>query len=483
VSSAAGGRASGELINKGFPLESSVDPPSLTTYMSSSLSSLTSTANNVAMTLTGSIGNFSYNSQKLLSPAEFISSPPHSLSTFAKVTPSDFSSALPSVSSSTAVAVPATPTSVTVQTTLAPPPVKSTVDSFTEVSTESPSNSDGDEVDDKVTPQETVQSAKKSFEDICETLDLQQPEVNLSKISTEVSLAVLSDQVFHPETVEGESNKLMTSQHQQFSEVDGWSPHQRSEVLQIEGRVSQTSSDFASANDQDSECEEDPAIDEANKLVNTELHSKPHPEAQLFPDMLPSVTGQPITASGDIQSTNNNLQFLQCNNCSTFNSSEVLNCSHCGCVKNDQWTPQNFLKAIATQNSTDFMIAQSPSTVDAVALSDSTSTVESPAAAAAAAVATVVGNKNNPSSYTAVFTAAPDHSRVSLHAAIVTESPRNSNITLYNSSSLQATAATAVDKETDHSIESYLPSSSSVESSSYSMNHQELTRSVVTVSL
>ena len=154
VSSAAGGGASGELINKGFPLESSVDPPSLTTYMSSSLSSLTSTANNVAMTLTGSIGNFSYNSQKLLSPAEFISSPPHSLSTFAKVTPSDFSSALPSVASSTAVTVPATPTSVTVQTTLAPPPVKSTVDSFTEVSTESPSNSDGDEVDDKVSQEE-----------------------------------------------------------------------------------------------------------------------------------------------------------------------------------------------------------------------------------------------------------------------------------------------------------------------------------------
>ena len=76
------GGASGELISKGLSLESSVDPSPLTTYMPSPLSSLTNTSSNVAMTLTGPIGNFSFNSQKLLSPAEFVSSPPHSLSSF-----------------------------------------------------------------------------------------------------------------------------------------------------------------------------------------------------------------------------------------------------------------------------------------------------------------------------------------------------------------------------------------------------------------
>lgn len=459
VSSAGGGGVSGELISKGFPLERSVDPPSLTTYMSSSLSSLTSTTSNVAMTLTGSIGNFSFNSQKLLSPAEFISSPPHSLSTFSKVTPSDFSSALPSVASSTTAT---TPTSVTVQSALAPPPITSTADSITEVIMESCSNSDDDK-DDKVTQQKTMQSAKNSFQDVCETLDVQKPETNLSKMSADVSL---SDPVFHTEAIDDDTNKLMTSQHNQISEVGGLSPQQRSEVVQIEGRLSQMSSDFASANDQDSECEEDSAINEANNLVNSESHSKPHPEVQLFPDMLPCVTGQPIIVNSDVQSTNNNLQFLQCNNCSTFNSSDVLKCSHCGGIKNSQWTPQNFLKAIATQNSTDLMIAQSPSTVDAVALNESTRTVESAAAG-------VVDNKISPASYTAVLTAAPDHARVSIHAAIVTESPRNSSITLDSSSSPQATA---VDKETN-SIESYLlPSSTSVESNSYSMNDEELTR-------
>ena len=108
------GGASGELISKGLSLESSIDPPPLTTYMPSPLSSLTNTSSNVAMTLTGPIGNFSFNSQKLLSPAEFVSSPPHSLLSFSKITPTDFSSVLQSVVSNTSVAAPAMPTSVTV---------------------------------------------------------------------------------------------------------------------------------------------------------------------------------------------------------------------------------------------------------------------------------------------------------------------------------------------------------------------------------
>ena len=473
----AGGGASGELISKGFSLESSVDPPSLTTFMSSPLSSLTTTS---TMTLTGPIGNFSFNSQKLLSPAEFVSSPPHSLSSFSKVTPSDFSSALPSVASSTAVAAPATPTSIAVQTTIAPPPVTSAEDSSPEITLESSSNSDSDD-DDKVTPQDI---ARSSFEDISETLELPKPEVTPSKISTEVSLSLMSDQVFQSEAVLDESNKLLTSQHNQTSEADGLSSQQKSELLQVEeGRVSQTSSEFASANDQESESEEESAISVANNLVDTEPYSKPQSEvdtSQSFPSVLPDVMGQPTTADSDTLSTSNNVQFIQCNKCSTFNSSDVLKCSHCGCAKNDQWTPQNFLKAVASQNSTDFMIAQCPSTVDVVAENESTNSVESLA----------VDSNVSRISYTSLLTAAPAHGGASVHN-VMTESPRSSVVTLHSTSSLQlatvttvatataTTAAAVVDKNTSHSAESHLTSSTSMGSSSYSVNHQELTRSVM----
>ena len=467
-----GGGASGELISKGLSLESSVDPPSLTTYMPSPLSSLTNTS---SMTMTGPIGNFSFNSQKLLSPAEFVSSPPHSLSSFPKMTPTDFSSALPSVVSNTSVAAPATPTSVAVQTSVAPPPIISAEDSSTEVTVESSSNTDSDDEDDgdddKVTPQEIMQSTEKSFQDISETLELPlQSEVNVSKMSSEVSI---SDPEFHHEAVEGDSNKSVTSQEKQTSEAGGLpSPEQqKSELLQIEGRVSQASSDFASANDQESEYE-DPTINVASNLVDIKPYSKPQSEvAQLFPD----VTEQPISTNSDAQSTSNNVQFIQCNQCSTFNSSEVLKCSHCERPKNDQWTPQNFLKAIATsQNSTEYMMAQSPSTVDVVAVvNESSSAVESSA----------VDSNVTPISYTAatLLTAAPDHSRVSVDDTAMTESQRSSVVTLHTSSSLQvATAATGVDKHTSQSSDiPHLPSSTSVGGSSHTSNHQYLTRSVM----
>ena len=448
LTSASGG-ASGELINKGFSLESSVDPPSLTAYMSSPLSSLTTTS---TMTLTGPIGNFNFNSQKLLSPAEFVSSPPHSLSSFSKVTPSDFSSALPSVASSTAVAEPATPTSVAVQTTIAPPPITSAEDSSPEISLESSSNSNSDSDDDKVTPQEIV----------------------------------MSDPVFQSEAVVDESDKLLTSEHDQTSEAaaGGLSSQQKSELLQIEGRVSQTSSEFASANDQQSESEEESAINVADNVVDTEPYSKPQSvveSSQLFPSVLPDhVTDQPTTADSDGRSTNNNVQFIQCNKCSTFNSCDVLKCSHCGCAKNNQWTPQNFLKAVASQNSTDLMIAQCPSTVDVVAAKESTSGVESSA----------VDSDVSRISYTSLLTAAPpDHEGTSVHD-VMTESTRSSVVTLHTTSSLQpATATTTVtgatgaavdDKVTSHFIDTHLTSSTSVGSISYSMNH---TRSVLCINL
>ena len=465
------GGVSGELISRGLSLESSVDPPPLSTYMPSPLSSLTNTSSNVAMTLTGPIGNFSFNSQKLLSPAEFVSSPPHSLSSFSKITPTDFSSALPSVVSNTSVAAPATPTSVAVQTSVAPPPITSAEDSSTEVTLESSSNTDSDDEDDgddEVTPQEIIQSTEKRLQGISETLDLPQSEINVSKMSAaEVSI---SDAKFHREAVEGDSNKSVTSQQKQTSEVDGLpSPQQlqKSELLQIEGRVSQASSDFASANDQESEYE-DPTINVANNLVDTRPYSKPQSEEV-------QMTGQPTNANSDAKSTNNNVQFIQCNECSTFNSADVLKCSHCGCVKNDQWTPQNFLKAIASsQNSTEHMMAQSPSTADVVTIAnESISAVESSSA---------VDSNVTPISYTmaTLLTAAPDHDRVSVDNGAVTESPRSSVVTLHTSSSLQAATA-GVDKDTSQSSDiTHLPSSStSVGGSSYSTNHQWLTRSVM----
>ena len=110
-----------------------------------------------------------------------MSSPLHSLSSCSKITPTDFSSALPSVVSNTFVVVPAMPTSVAV---LAPPPITSTEDSSTEVTLESSSNTDSDgddeDDDDRVTPQEVIQSTEKSCQDINDTLELTlQPEVNV----------------------------------------------------------------------------------------------------------------------------------------------------------------------------------------------------------------------------------------------------------------------------------------------------------------
>ena len=416
------GGASGELISKGLTLESSVDPPSLTTYISSPLSSLPTTNSNVSMTLPGPIGNFSYNSQKLLSPAEFVSSPPHSLSSFQKVTPSDFSSALPSVASSTAVAAPATPTSVAVHTSIAPPPILSAEDSSPEVTLESSSSSE-DHEDDKVTPQDIVQS---SFQDISETMD---PDVNLSNISAEISLLISSVPVLQSEAAEDDSN--LTSQYSQTSVADGLSPQQKSELLRIDGRVSQTSSDFASANDQESEVEEEfvkeTPINVANNLVDTIPYSKPQSEvgsSQLFPSVLPDEAGQ----------------------------------------QNNQWTPQSFQKAVASQNSTEAMKAQSPSTVDVLAAAnESTATVES-----SSAIESIVSR----SSYTS---AAADHGRASVND-VISASPRSSIVTL-NTLSSATTVTTAgadvVDKDTSHSIDL---STTSVGSSSHSMNHQELAR-------
>ena len=142
----------------------------------------------------------------------------------------------------------------------------------------------------------------------------------------------ISDVEFHRETVDGDSNKSVTSQQKQTSEADGLSSpqqqQQKSELLQIEGRVSQASSDFASANDQESEYE-DPTINVANNLVDTRPYSKPQSEVA-------QMTGQSINSYSDTQSINNIVQFLKCNECSTFNSPDVLKCSDCGCAKNDQ---------------------------------------------------------------------------------------------------------------------------------------------------
>ena len=153
--------------------------------MLSLLSSLTNTSRIVAMTMTGPIGNFSVNSQKL-SPAEFVSSPPHSLSScYSKITPTDFSSALPSVVSNISVVVPAMPTSVAALSSVAPPPITSAEDSSTEVTLETSSNTDSDgddedDDDDRVTPQGIIQSTEKSCQGINETLELTlQPEINV----------------------------------------------------------------------------------------------------------------------------------------------------------------------------------------------------------------------------------------------------------------------------------------------------------------
>ena len=111
-------------------------------------------------------------------------------------------------------------------------------------------------------------------------------------------------------------------EHDQTSEAaGGLSPQQKSELLQIEGRVSQTSSEFASANDLESESEEESAINVANNVVNAEPYSKPQSvvdSSQLFPSVLPDVTDQPTTVDSDGRSTNNNVQFIQCNECSTL---------------------------------------------------------------------------------------------------------------------------------------------------------------------
>ena len=189
----------------------------------------------------------------------------------------------------------------------------------------SSSNSDSD--DDKVTPQEIVRS---SFQDASETPELPKPEITLAKISTDVPSSVISDPVFQSEAIVDESDKLLTSEHDQISEAaaGGLSSQQKSELLQIEERVSQTSSEFASANDQQSESEEESAINVANNVVETEPYFKPQSvveSSQLFPSVLPDhVTGQPTTADSDGRSTNNNVQFVQCNKCSTFNSCDVL---------------------------------------------------------------------------------------------------------------------------------------------------------------
>ena len=99
-----------------------------------------------------------------------MSSPPHSLSSYSKIAPTDFSSALPSVTSNASVVVPAMPTSVAVLSSVAPPPIASAEDSSTEVTLESSSNTDSDDDDedddDRVTPQGIIQSTEKSCQDI-----------------------------------------------------------------------------------------------------------------------------------------------------------------------------------------------------------------------------------------------------------------------------------------------------------------------------
>ena len=454
------GGASGELMSKGLTLESSVDPPSLTTYMSSPLSSLPTTNSNISMTLPTPVSNFSYNSQKLLSPAEFVSSPPHSLSSFQKVTPSDFSSALPSVASSTAVAAPATPTSIAVHTSIAPPPIISAEDSSPEVTLESSSSSEDDN-DDKVTPQEIIQS---SFQGISKTLD---PDANPTKESAKISLLVTSNSLLQSETVEDDSN--VTLQYHQTSAAEELSMQQKSELLQVDGRVSQTSSDFASANDQESEIEEEfvkeSTTNVANNLIDAISYSKPQSEvdtSQLFPSVLPDETTLLTSADSNTQSATNNVQFIQCDGCSTFNSLDVLNCTDCGDAKNDQWTSQSFQKAVASQNSAEAMVAQSPSTVDVLAAAnESTATVESSSAI-----------EVSRSSYTSV---AADHGRASVND-VISEAPRSSVVTLNTSSSAaNVTVANAdvVDIDTSHSIDE---STISVGSSSHSMSRQELAR-------
>ena len=361
-----GGVATDDVVNKGYPLESSVDPPSLSTYMSSPLTSLTSSGGNTPLSMP--VGNFaSFGSQKLLSPAEFVSSPPHSLTSFPKGTPSDFSSALPlSVNNA------ATPTT-TVHTSIAPPPMTSST--VTEVTLDS-TTSDSD--DGNLTPQE---SARKSFQDICDTLDLPKAKVDLPKMSPELFLSVVSDPVFRPEALGGDTNKTLTSQPNSTNEGGA-----SGETLQIEGRVSQASSDFASAKDQEESDQESLELVSNEDLADTQPKTPPTSQ-QLFPDALPLATDQQVTMarvfpsspgpSLQLSATSNDLQFLKCNRCSTFNSPDVQNCTHCGAAKSDQWTKQIFTKA-AAQNTTDSMIAQSPSTAD-VAFNETTNTVESAA--------------------------------------------------------------------------------------------------------
>ena len=362
----SGGVVSGDVVNKGFPVESSVDPPSLSTYMSSPLTSLTSSGGNTPLSMP--VGNFgSFGSQKLLSPAEFISSPPHSLTNFPKVTPSDFSSALPlSVSNNSA-----TPTTF-VHTTIAPPPMTSST--ITEVILDS-STSDSD--DGNLTPQE---SARKSFQDICDTLDLPKPKVDLPKMSPELFLSVVSDPVFRPEALEGDTNKTPTSSQPNPTNDDGGSL-QKGDALQVEGRVSQASSDFASAKDQEESDQGSLELvsNEDYDLADTQPKTPPTSQ-QLFPDAHPLATDQqqvtiaqvfPSSSGPSLQLPSNDLQFLKCNHCSTFNSPDVQNCTHCGAVKSDQWSKQNFTKA-AAQNTIDSMIAHQPPS----AFKESTNTVE-----------------------------------------------------------------------------------------------------------
>ena len=282
---------SGDEVNKGFPLESSVDPPSLSTYMSSPLTSLTSSGGNTPLSMP--VGNFgSYGSQKLISPAEFVSSPPHSLTTFPKVTPSDFSSALPlSISSA------ATPTSAA-HTTIAPPPMTSST--TTEVTLDS-TTSDSDD-DGNVTPQG---SARKSFQDICDSLDLpKKPNDDLPKMSPEQFLQVVSEPVFNPAALEGNTNKTSTTSQLNPTNEDEGSLQKGDVVLQVEGRVSQASSDFASAKDQEESDGESLGFvsNEDGDIMDTEPKTPPASQ-QLFPDALPLTTDQQVITAQVYPST------------------------------------------------------------------------------------------------------------------------------------------------------------------------------------
>ena len=428
----SGGVVSGDAVNKGFPIESSVDPPSLSTYMSSPLTSLTSSGGNTPLSMP--VGNFgSFGSQKLLSPAEFISSPPHSLTNFPKVTPSDFSSALPlSVSNNSA-----TPTTI-VHTTIAPPPMTSST--ITEVILDS-TTSDSD--DGNLTPQE---SARKSFQDICDTLDLPKPKVDLPKMSPELFLSVVSDPVFRPEALEGDTKTPTSSQPNPNNDNGG--SLQKGDTLQVEGRVSQASSDFASAKDQEESDQGSLELvsNEDYDLADTQPKTPPASQ-QLFPDAHPLATDQqqvttarvfPSSSGPSLQlsSTSNDLQFLKCNHCSTFNSPDVQNCTHCGAVKSDQWSKQNFTKA-ATQNTIDSMMThQSPSTVD-VTFKESTNTVESvvlDSKVADTAVTVAVANESS-----------QDYSAISVQSSTslpVAESSRNDVVMLGRQTVTTAVTAT-----------------------------------------